>query len=81
MFDTQTYFVEYCTYGKLKLHMLINYYVIVPMCELLLLIFFLFCLHTEVVQIFYESATENHVKPAIQSWFKRAPDHVSTNID
>ncbi|KAF0769610.1 Uncharacterized protein FWK35_00004946, partial [Aphis craccivora] len=35
----------------------------------------------EVVQIFYESATENHVEPAIQSWFKRAPDHVSTNID
>ncbi|XP_060845899.1 uncharacterized protein LOC132925524 [Rhopalosiphum padi] len=32
----------------------------------------------EVVRVFYESATENHVKPAIQSWFKHAPDRLLT---
>ncbi|XP_029342683.1 uncharacterized protein LOC115033681 [Acyrthosiphon pisum] len=32
----------------------------------------------DVVRVFYESATENHVKPAIQSWFKHAPDRLTT---
>lgn len=41
-------------------------------------IFFYFVYISEVVRVFYESATENHVKPAIQSWFKHAPDRLLT---